>query len=253
MTLRDARSVAAGTPLASAVMDDETGITRRAASYRRGLRDCALSYPAGILRFGLVAAWLRRHHACVTASTAAEITTAVSAGISPARITIGPIPHPVQVPAAVHVGVGRFVVSTNEHIATLAACTDRRTCVIVDLGADIMALVPAILAQRHLRIVGVQHRIAANDTDPLGLQAIGTAVGEMSRLRRAHGVLLTHVCLDGLDLGDWSENRRVLRHLAAALNEAAGAACEHHRYPRPVVSVTPSPASFLLQLLPSRC
>jgi diaminopimelate decarboxylase len=158
---------------------------------------------------------------------------------------------PAQVSAAARAGVGRFVVSTGEHIAALAACTDRRTRLVVDLRADTTALVPAILAQRHLEIIGLQHRLTVYDADPLGMQAIRDAVGEMARLRRVHGVLLTHICLDGLDLGDWAEMPRVLRHLDAALNDAAGAGCEHHRYPRPVVSVTPCESSFLLPTRPA--
>jgi hypothetical protein len=67
----------------------------------------------------------------------------------------------------------------------------------------------------------------------------------MSRIRREHNVLLTRVSLAGLDVGEHWLEPRILRRVAGAMGEVIGDACARHRYPRPALTLSPSPAALL--------
>jgi diaminopimelate decarboxylase len=225
---------------------DETLALRRCALYRDAFRGAAVSFPATVLAFDALAAWIRRHGVTVDVTTAGELDYALAKGISPTRIVM----HAgdgvaASIPNAVNAGAARFVVGSGRQIAILADQADRIQRVVIDATdrpAD--ALAPQVLAHRGLELIGLHCRTDAG-VDAIGAVKLREVIAAMSGIRREHGILLTRVSVAGLQVGERCLQPRILRGVAEAIGEVIGDACARHRYPRPALTVSPGRAALL--------
>jgi len=238
---RDARS-----DVKSLSLVDETVALRRCALYRKAFKGTAVSYPAALLGFDALTAWMQRHRVTVDVTTAAQLDRAVTVGVDPMRIVVQ---HgdgaAAPIPRAVNAGAARFIVGSSQQIAILAGSADRAVRVVVDATDDAAnTLVAEVLAHRALDLVGLQ--CSLDDTDDTD-DAINVRrlIAEMSWIRREHGVLLSRISLAGLHVGGRFLEPRILRRVAEAIGEVVGDACTRHRYPRPALTMSLGQAAVL--------
>lgn len=225
---------------------DETVALRRCAFYRKGFKSTAVAYPAKFLRFEALAAWIRRNGSTVDATSADELDRAMVAGIDPMHVVMYPGDDAaVSVRRGVNAGVARFVVGSSPQIEIIAACADRVQRIVVDATAHEGAVLASeVLTHPELDLIGLHCSIDDSD-DAIGAVTLRTMVGEMSRIRREHNVLLTRVSLAGVDIGEHWLEPRILRRVAEGIGEVVGDACTQYRYPRPALTVSPSPSALL--------
>ena len=225
---------------------DETVALRRCALYRKGFKGIAVGYPAELLEFDALAAWIRREQVTVDVTNAGELDRALAAGIDPMHIVMHPqgrAAAPIR--RAVNAGAARFVVGSSRQIAILADSADRIQRVVVDAtdhAGDTLA--SEVLAHRGLELIGLHCRLDDPD-DPIGAVKLREMIAEMARIRRDHAVLLTRISLAGMDVGEHCLEPRILRRVAEAMGEVVGEACARHRYPRPALTVSPSRVALL--------
>ena len=67
---------------------DEAIALRRCALYRKAFKGIAISYPATLLEFDALAAWIRREQVTVDVTNAAELNRAIAARIDPMHIVM---------------------------------------------------------------------------------------------------------------------------------------------------------------------
>jgi Pyridoxal-dependent decarboxylase, pyridoxal binding domain len=230
----------------SLALVDETVALRRCGLYRDAFKGAAVAYPARLLGFDALAAWIRRHGITVDVASAADLDRAMAAGIEPMRIVM----HPGDEAAAsirrgVDAGAARFVVGASPQIAIMAASAEQVQRVVVDTTDHAGGtLASEVLTHPELDLIGLHCNLDDSD-DAIGTVKLRQMVAEMSRIRREHNVLLTRVSLAGLDVGEHWLEPRILRRVAEAMGEVIGDACARHRYPRPALTLSPSPAALL--------
>jgi diaminopimelate decarboxylase len=225
---------------------DEAVALRRCALYRKAFKGIAISYPATLLEFDAIAAWIRREEVTVDVTNAGELNRAIAARIDPMHIVMHPQGRALApIRGAVNVGAARFVVSSCRQIAILGDRADRIQRVVVDAtdhAGD--ALASDVLTHRGLDLIGLHCRLDDPD-DAIGAVKLREMIEEMARIRRHHAVLLTRISLSGMDVGEHCLELRILRRVAQAIGEVVGEACAHHRYPRPALTVSPSRVALL--------
>ena len=145
----------------------------------------------------------------------------------------------------VDAGAARFVVASSLEIANVAASAERVQQVVVDASDHAVgALASDVLTHPELELIGLHCNLDDPD-DAIGAVKLRQMVADMSRIRRAHNVLLTRVSLAGLDVGGHWLEPRILRRVAEAMGEVIGVACARHLFPRPALTLSPSPAALL--------
>jgi hypothetical protein len=225
---------------------DEIVALRRSALYRKAFRGIAVSYPAELLDFDAVAAWIQREGVTIDVTNADELDRAIAAGIDPTHIVMhshGRVAAPIR--RALNAGTARFVVDASCQIAILANNSDRTQPVVVDVTEHARdTLAAEVLTRRGLELIGLHCRLDDPD-DAIGAVKLREMIEEMARIRRHHGVLLTRISLAGFGVGEHGLELRILRRVAEAIGEVVGEACAHHRYPRPALTVSPSRAALL--------
>ncbi len=231
------------TPLA---LVDETVALRRCALYRNAFKGTAVSYPAALLRFNALAAWMVTHRVTVDVATAGELDRALTARVDPRRIVVHPRDGGVEpIRRAVDAGAARFVVSSSRQIEVFAEDADRIQQVVVDVSYDTAGtLASEVLAHRGLDLIGL-HCTLDDPDDGIGAVKLREMIVEMWRIRREHGIVLGRISLAGLDIGEWGLVPRILRRVAEATDEVIGETCAHYRYPRPALTVTPRHSALL--------
>jgi Pyridoxal-dependent decarboxylase, pyridoxal binding domain len=220
----------------------ETMVLRRCAMYRKVFRGIAVGYPADALRLDAVARWIRSHRVTVDVRSADELRRAGSTGIMAPQIVL----HCAGVPTApvhcaVNIGVGRFCIESVDEVSKLATAMGRTRQVVVDITSpDAESLTAEVAEQRRLNLIGFHYRLTGADDV---VDVIRGIVARMSRLRREHGVLLTRISLADFDGGKYPHD---LRRVADAIDDAVEDGCICFRYPRPLITVSPSRAALLL-------
>ena len=225
---------------------DEIVALRRCALYRKAFKGIAVGYPAELLKFDALAAWIRREEVTVDVANTGELDRAIAAGIDAMHIVMHPqgrTAAPIR--RAVNAAAARYVVDARSQIAILADSADRIQRVVVDAtdhGGETLAT--EVLTRPGLELIGLHCRLDDPD-DAIGAVKLREMIGQMAQIRRHHGVLLTRISLAGMDVGDHCLELRILRRVAAAIGEVVGEACAHHRYPRPALTVSPSRSALL--------
>jgi len=223
---------------------DEAVALRRCSLYRDGFKGTAVGYPARLLRFDAVAAWIRRHGVTVDVTSAHDLDRATAAGIDPVHIVMHS-GDAASIRRGVNSGVPRFVVGSSLQIATLADSARRVQRVVVDATDHAGGtLASEVLTYPELELIGLHCNLEDSD-DAIGAVQLRQIIAEMARIRHDKGVLLTRISLAGLDVGEPYIEPRILRRVGEAIGEVVGDACAAYRYPRPALSVSPSPITLL--------
>ena len=106
-----------------------------------------------------------------------------------------------------------------------------------DLAADVMS-------SNRLDLIGLHRRLADADHETAA-EIVRGMVGQMSRVRRKYGVILTRLSLAGSVATSACVERRDLRHVADMLDDAVEDGCARHRYARPALVLTPARSALL--------
>ena len=225
---------------------DETVALRRCAMYRTAFKGIAVSYPAALLEFDALAAWIRRERVTVDVTSAGELDRAIAAGIDPTHIVMHPrgsAAAPIR--AAVIAGAARFVVGSSQQVAILAQGTERNQRVVIDaIDGSACDLATEVLLHPGLDLIGLHCKLD-DCNEVIGGVKLPAMIAEMSWIRREHSVLLTRISVEGLHIAEGCLAPRILRGVAEAIGEVIGDACARHRYPRPALTVSPSRAALL--------
>jgi diaminopimelate decarboxylase len=258
-----------GTP---AFVIDEADFRARARRYRAALCHAEVVYAGKSLLTVAVARWVREEGLGLDVCSIGELTTAIMAGVQPARIVMhGNVKSPEDLRAAVRVGVGRIVLDSCSEIVDLAGVAGRRQRVLIRVTPDIdihghravatgisdqkfgftldgghaADAVTRVLAHPNLDLIGLHCHIGSQVTDAtLYGEAIRRVIAVMADIRARHGVILTELNIGGGHgipylAGDPELN---IDELARVIDDALDAACAAERFPRPVIVVEPGRA-----------
>jgi Pyridoxal-dependent decarboxylase, pyridoxal binding domain len=225
---------------------DETVALRRCALYRKAFKGIAVGYPAALLEFDALAAWIRRERVTVDVTSAGELDRAIAAGIDPTHIVMHPqgrAAAPIR--GAVIAGAARFVVGSSQQVAILAESTEQNQRVVIDAtDGSACGLASQVLVHRGLDLIGLHCKLDEPE-DVIGAVKLRAMIAEMSWIRHEHSVLLTRISVEGLHIAEHCLAPRILRGVAEAIGEVIGDACARHRYPRPALTLSPSRVAFL--------
>ncbi|MDT7762741.1 MAG: hypothetical protein QOC63_2161 [Mycobacterium sp.] len=225
---------------------DETVALRRCALYRKAFKGIAVSYPAALLEFDGLAAWIQRERVTVDVTGAGELDRAIAAGIDPTHIVMHPrgeAAAPIR--AAVIAGAARFVVGSSQQVAILADSTEQNQRVVIDAtNGSACGLASQVLVHRGLDLIGLHCKLDDPD-EVIGAVKLRAMIAEMSWIRREHSVLLTRISVEGVHIAERCLAPRILRGVAEAIGEVIGDACARHRYPRPALTLSPSRVALL--------
>jgi diaminopimelate decarboxylase len=222
---------------------DETAMLRRCAVYRKAFPLSTLSFPAGVLRSGVVAEWIHRHGVGVEACSVDEVGRALSRGVLPKHVVLhcGPGVDAASVRSAAGAGVLRFRISAEEQLDALGAGGAR---VVVDCAASNWEdLAAAVIARPGVELVGLHRHIARPDGVD-GADAVIGMVAGLAGLSRRHRTILGQLSLSGVSFGT-ADDVATLRVVAEVLYEIVGDGCALCRYPRPVLALSPAPEALL--------
>jgi Pyridoxal-dependent decarboxylase, pyridoxal binding domain len=225
---------------------DETVALRRCVLYRKAFKGIAVSYPAALLKFDALSAWIRRERVTVDVTSAGELDRAMAAGIDPTRIVMHPQGGAVApIRGAVIAGAARFVVGSSQQVAILADSTERNQRVVIDAtDGSACRLAAEVVVHRGLDLIGLHCKLDDPD-EVIGAVKLQAMIAEMSWIRHEHSILLTRISVDGVHIAERCLAPRILRGVAEAIGEVVGDACARHRYPRPALTLSPSRVALL--------
>lgn len=217
---------------------DDALAVRRCAQHRRVFQGFAVSYPADALLPDAVAHWIRRHGVTVDVASVDDLDLLALAGIDPSHVVMHCAGFDSSaIVRAVEIGVTRFVVSGDEHIALLTErshTTTLRVLVDADRSAE---LAVGVAAQPQLDLVGLHYRVG--ETEAGDLTAIVDAmVARMAWLSRKHDRLLSRLSLGDVELTAHEGDPWALRREAERVEQAVEDACIRWRYLRPALTVS---------------
>jgi diaminopimelate decarboxylase len=233
------RRIDIGSRLATDVRLDQAIALRRCAMYRKAFRGTAIGYPAAAIRLDAIAGWMRREGVTVDVASADELDWAVVAGIHPSHIVM----HGLDEAAGlIDFGVGRVIVESAEQMAMLRPCATGARAVLVDVTDA--CLDSPLIVDRRVKFHGLHYR--ADGADIAGLaEIISAMIAEMAGITRKWGGVLSRLSVGGVDLTDGEIDPRILRRVAQTINEVTEEACIRFRYPRPALTLSPSPITLL--------
>ncbi|PXX08732.1 hypothetical protein [Mycolicibacterium moriokaense] len=233
------RRVDIGSRLATDVRLDEAIALRRCAMYRNAFRGTAIGYPAEAIRLDAIAGWMRRERVTVDVASADELDWAVIAGIHPSHIVM----HGLDEAAGlIALGVGRVIVESAEQMAMLRSCATGPQAVLVDVTDA--CLDRPLMVDRRVQFHGLHYR--ADGADLTGVaDIIVVLIAEMAGITRKFGGVLSRLSVGGVDLTAGEIDPRSLRRVAQMIDEVVEEACIRFRYPRPALTLSPSPVTLL--------
>jgi diaminopimelate decarboxylase len=230
---------------------------RRLIGYRDSCAPAEVSFPASVLLDAGVARWIREHRLAIDVHTMPELYSAISVGIHPALMTV----HADQLDTSsirrvAAVGVGRVVLSNDEHVRSLgdavvgrmqnvllrmtdATATDRGRRQFVFDSNDADVAVDAVIGRRSLNLIGLQCEIGTAVDDFVSYPAaIGNMIAQMDHIRRRNGGVLTRLVLGGGSVLWAADSSVVRRDLAEEIDESVDDACATMCFPRPAVVIS---------------
>jgi hypothetical protein len=233
------RRVDSGSRLATDVRLDEAIALRRCAMYRKAFRGTAIGYPAAAIRLDAIAGWMRRERVTVDVTSVDELDWAVIAGIHPSHIVM----HGLDEAAGlIALGVGRVIVESAEQMAMLRSCATGPQAVLVDV-TDACVDRP-LMVDRRVPFHGLHYRADGADLTCLA-EIIYAMIAEMAGISRKWGGVLSRLSVGDVDVTDGEIDPRSLRRVAQTINEVTEEACIRFRYPRPALTLSPSPITLL--------
>lgn len=224
---------------------EEAVALRRCAMYRNAFRGNTVGYPADALRLDAVAAWIRRERVTVDVTDCEGLDWAVVAGIDPSRVVLHRI-EDASGSNAVDYGVGRFIVDAVEQVAILGPRRGRgkRRILVAALDDGLDGLLSAVTADRRLELIGLHCRADGVDLVELA-QIIFETIGVMARVRRERAIVLPRLSLGDVDLTEYGADPRSVRLAAELIDDVVEEGCAEFRYPRPALTVSPTPSALL--------
>lgn len=197
---------------------------------RRVMPAAGFAVPASALGDRSLAAWVRSSGITVIASGEAELDLVQSNGIRPTQVVFRSGAGTDSIRRAVHAGVFRYLVGTQEQIARLNECAQRTKYVYLDAGA------PAVLSDRRVQVVGLH-----SDVDYSGGPAAWATAAErlLSRaaLSNAFGSPIHRIILSGGSTDDWVNSPAAQTNsVVRAVDDALRDGCERWWLPRPAVT-----------------
>lgn len=206
-------------------------VSMRAIRRQLPLAGCGL--PAVVLSDPSVAAWVRTHGVTVYAGNDAELDLVEKCGVRPERVVLRCGGTSGHIICALDLGVNRFVVSCEEHVAVLMACAHHDTFVHVDDDC------PTVTGEGCLDVVGLHCHVQASGPQDWGAAA-QRLLGRIAQLR-GDGSALTRISLTGGPAATWIEgDKSELKAIAAAVDDAIDEGCARWRLPRPTVTFAPA-------------
>jgi diaminopimelate decarboxylase len=100
------------------------------------------------------------------------------------------------------------------------------------------------MVDRRVQFHGLHYRAGGADLTGLA-DIISAMIAEMAGISRKWGGVLSRLSVGGVDLIDGDADSRILRRVAPTINEVVEEACIRFRYPRPALTVSPSPITLL--------
>jgi diaminopimelate decarboxylase len=207
--------------------------------YRKVFRGTAIGYPAAAIQFDPMAGWLRREGVTVDVTGVDELDWAVIAGIHPSHIVM----HGLDEAAGlIALGVGRVIVESAEQMAMLRSCATGPQAVLVDVTDA--CLDRPLMVDRRVQFHGLHYR--ADGADLTGVaDIIVVLIAEMAGITRKFGGVLSRLSVGGVDQTAGEIDPRSLRRIAQMIDEVVEEACIRFRYPRPALTLSPSPVTLL--------
>ena len=251
---------------------DEDDFRHRARRYRRALRHTEVVYAGKSLLTIAVACWAREEGLGIDVCSIGELTTAIMAGVQPARIVMhGNAKSPDELRAGVRVGVGRIVLDSCSEIVDLAGLAGRQQRVLIRVTPDIdihghravttgisdqkfgftldgghaADAVARVLSHPSLDLIGLHCHLGSQVTDAaLYGEAIRRMIAVMADIRARHGIILTELNIGGGHGIPYlaGDPELSIEELARAIDDALDEACATERFPRPTIVVEPGRA-----------
>lgn len=172
---------------------------------------------------------MRGQGLAVSANCYDDLARAMAASVPPRRVVL----HCDDLSArtlwhAVGLGVGQYIVGSQEQVETLSACAEHRPLVVVDVSDEPdEETVQAMLGDPDLDVTGLHSELDRVDT-------VDDMIALMAQMRYHRGVLMTRlsVAVSGID-------HRSIEAIASQLEDTVEGGCARFRYPRPTIQVCP--------------
>jgi diaminopimelate decarboxylase len=100
------------------------------------------------------------------------------------------------------------------------------------------------MVDRRVQFHGLHYRAGGADLTGLA-DIISAMIAEMAGITRKWGGVLSRLSVGGVDLTDGEIDPRGLRRVAQTINEVVEEACIRFRYPRPALTLSPTPITLL--------
>lgn len=227
---------------------DEVDLRSRCRNYRRTFASSEIVYNADDLAFEATARLVVDEQLSVRVGSAAELTTALAAGVDPRRIIMqGNTAHDLR--TAMARGAGRIVIGSASDVAQLVTGAVRPQKVVVQAplraSRRTEGTINAVVAHRRLQLVGLRGDVGESLCTPEPfVAAVRELVAQMAQMRSDYGLITTELHL----AGNHSLRRQSCDHtldlaeLRTAIDDALDDSCARFRFPRPTVVLAPGRA-----------
>jgi hypothetical protein len=201
---------------------------------RRVLAGAGCGVPAAALRDRQLATWIREHGVTVTAHDEDELDLVQYNGIRPTQVVFRAGAATESIRRAAHIGVFRFILSTEHQIGRLTQCAPRTEYVYLDDEA------PLVSGDRRLKVIGLHADV---DDEGGALEWASEAERLLCRtaLLKTCGSPVHRIMLSGGSSDIWVDGRgEQLSSIVAAVDAALTEGCQRWQLPRPAVTLTPA-------------
>ena len=208
----------------------QSDVIARCSKWRKAFRSADICYPATLLAIPAAANWVYDRGCQVDARSPQGISFALSAGIAPVRVILhctGATGRTLY--DALSLGIGQFIVDSENTAAMLGACAQRPQHVLVDVTSGAPGwLFKAVLAEERLTMTGLYSELGYPEDGVLRM------LEQMSDVRSRHGMLLSRIGI-AIRGGHSSPVEAVAERVVSAVDEG----CARFRLPRPALTVFP--------------
>jgi len=208
----------------------QSDVIARCGRWRKAFRNADICYPATLLALPAAANWVYGNGSEVDARSPQGISFALSAGIAPVRVIF----HCASATGrtlydALSLGVGQFIVDSENAAAMLGACAERPQHVLVDVTSGAPGwLFKAVLAEERLTMTGLYSELGYPEDGVLRM------LEHLSDVRSRHGMLVSRIGI-AIRGGHSSPVEAVAERVVKALDDG----CARLRLPRPALTVFP--------------
>jgi diaminopimelate decarboxylase len=208
----------------------QSDVIVRCSQWHRAFRNADICYPATLLALPAAANWVYDRGCEVDARSPQGISFALSAGIAPVRVILhctGATGRTLY--DALSLGVGQFIVDSENAAAMLGACAHQTQHVLVDVTSGAPGwLFKSVLAEERLTMTGLYSELGYPE------DGVTRMLEHLSDVRSRHGMLLSRIGI-AIRGGHSSPVEAVAERVLGAIDEG----CARFRLPRPALTVFP--------------